>query len=56
MQFRDVSAEVKLQWLEEAVAFVNRFVSAEKRERWRRFIASLPMVARNDRGGGCALQ
>lgn len=37
-QFRDAPAEEKLRWLEEAAAFVNRFVSAEKRERWRRFV------------------
>lgn len=37
-QFRDAPAEAKLRWLEEAVAFVNRFVSPEKRERWRRFV------------------
>lgn len=37
-QFKDAPAEVKLRWLEEAVAFVNRFVSAEKRERWKRYV------------------
>lgn len=37
LQFKDAPAEAKLNWLEEALAFVNRFVSAEKRERWRRF-------------------
>lgn len=37
-QFKDAPAEAKLRWLEEANAFVNRFVSAEKRERWRRFV------------------
>jgi hypothetical protein len=37
-QFKDAPAEEKLRWLEEAVGFVNRFVSAEKRERWRRFV------------------
>jgi hypothetical protein len=37
LQFKDAPAEAKLKWLEEALAFVNRFVSAEKRERWRRF-------------------
>jgi len=38
LQFKDAPAEAKLNWLEEALAFVNRFVSAEKRERWRRFV------------------
>jgi len=37
-QFKDASAEAKLRWLEEAAAFIDRFVSEEKRERWRRFV------------------
>ena len=37
-QFKDAPAEAKLRWLEETIAFVNRFVSAEKRERWKRYV------------------
>jgi hypothetical protein len=35
-QFKDVSPEAKLNWLEEANRFVNDFVSPEKLERWKR--------------------
>ncbi len=35
-QFRDASAEDKLNWLEEANRFVNDFVPREKLERWRK--------------------
>jgi hypothetical protein len=39
MHVRHASAEAKLQWLEEANAFVGQFVEPEKLERWRAFIA-----------------
>ncbi len=35
-QFKDVSPETKLNWLEEANRFVNDFVSPSKRERWKK--------------------
>lgn len=35
--FRGVSAEEKLDWLEEANRFVTDFVPEEKLRRWRRF-------------------
>jgi len=37
-EFRGVSAEAKLQWLEDANRFVRQFVSARKQARWRRFV------------------
>jgi hypothetical protein len=36
-EFRNLSAETKLQWLEEANMFVNEFVSPEKLRRWEDF-------------------
>lgn len=36
-QFKDASAEAKLNWLEEANRFVNDFVSPEKLERWKKY-------------------
>ncbi len=38
--FRDLSAEEKLDWLEEANRFVQDFVPEEKRKRWKKFIES----------------
>jgi hypothetical protein len=35
-RFKDATPEEKLNWLEEANRFVNAFVSAEKRERWKK--------------------
>lgn len=35
-QFKNASAEDKLNWLEEANRFVNDFVSPEKLERWKK--------------------
>jgi hypothetical protein len=35
-QFKDASAEAKLNWLEEANRFVNDFVSSQKQERWKK--------------------
>ena len=35
-QFRNTTAEAKLNWLEEASRFVNDFVSPAKQERWKR--------------------
>ncbi len=35
-QFKDASAEAKLNWLEEANRFVNEFVTPQKRERWKK--------------------
>jgi hypothetical protein len=32
--FRDLPAELKLEWLEQAIRFVEVFVSPEKRARW----------------------
>ena len=32
--FKNLPAEVKLDWLEQAVRFVEAFVSPEKRGRW----------------------
>ena len=32
--FKDLPAEVKLEWLEQAVRFVEAFVSPAKRARW----------------------
>lgn len=32
--FKDLPPEVKLDWLEQAVRFVEAFVSPEKRARW----------------------
>ena len=32
--FKDLPAEVKLDWLEQAVLFVEAFVSPAKRARW----------------------
>ena len=37
-QFKDVSPEAKLNWLEEANRFVNDFVSPKKLERWKKFV------------------
>ena len=31
---RNLTPEMKLEWLEEANEFVNKFVPKEKRERW----------------------
>jgi len=36
-EFQGLSAEAKLQWLEEANMFVNEFVSPEKLRRWEKF-------------------
>jgi hypothetical protein len=36
-EFQGLSAEAKLQWLEEANSFVNEFVSPEKLRRWEEF-------------------
>jgi hypothetical protein len=36
-EFQGLSAEAKLQWLEEANMFVNEFVSPEKLRRWEEF-------------------
>ncbi|MEW6675214.1 MAG: hypothetical protein AB1348_04265 [Nitrospirota bacterium] len=33
-----LSAEAKLEWLEEANKFVNEFVPPEKRKKWEKFI------------------
>ena len=35
-QFKDVSPEAKLDWLEEANKFVHDFVSPSKLERWKK--------------------
>jgi len=35
-QFKNVSAEAKLNWLEEANQFVHDFVSEQKLERWKK--------------------
>ncbi len=35
-QFKDVSSEEKLNWLEEANRFVNDFVPLQKLERWKK--------------------
>ena len=35
-QFKDVSSEEKLNWLEEANRFVNDFVPPQKLERWKK--------------------
>ncbi len=37
-EFQGISAEAKLQWLEDANSFVNEFVSPEKRRKWEEFI------------------
>jgi len=37
-EFQGISAEAKLQWLEDANRFVNEFVSPDKRRRWEEFI------------------
>ena len=37
-QLRDAPAGAKLQWLEEANAFVRQFVSARKLSRWKAFV------------------
>ena len=37
-EFRGVSAEAKLQWLEDANRFVRQFVSARKQARWKRLV------------------
>ena len=37
-QLRSAPAEAKLQWLEEANAFVRQFVSARKLSRWKTFV------------------
>jgi hypothetical protein len=39
LHVRHASAEEKLQWLEEANAFVRQFLDPAKRERWRAYIA-----------------
>jgi hypothetical protein len=36
-EFQGISAEAKLQWLEEANRFVNEFVSPEKLRKWAEF-------------------
>jgi hypothetical protein len=38
MEFQGLSAEAKLQWLEEANSFVAEFVSIEKRKRWEEYL------------------
>lgn len=38
LHVRNASAEAKLQWLEEANAFVRQFVEPETRARWRVFV------------------
>lgn len=38
LQFKDASAEAKLQWLEEAKTFIGQFVGARKLERWKAFV------------------
>ncbi len=35
-QFKNATAEAKLNWLEDAGRFVNDFVSPEKRARWEK--------------------
>ncbi len=35
-QFRNVSAEAKLNWLEDAARFVRDFVPKEKLEKWKK--------------------
>ena len=35
-QFKDASAEAKLNWLEEASRFVRDFVPREKLEKWKK--------------------
>jgi hypothetical protein len=37
-EFQGISAEAKLQWLEEANSFVDEFVSIEKRKRWKEYL------------------
>jgi hypothetical protein len=37
MEFQGLSAEAKLQWLEEANSFINEFVSPEKLKKWEEF-------------------
>jgi hypothetical protein len=37
-EFQGLSAEAKLQWLEDANTFVNEFVSPEKHRKWEEFI------------------
>jgi hypothetical protein len=34
LAFKDAPPEAKLEWLEEANAFVGRFVGKRKRQRW----------------------
>ncbi len=35
-EFKNVSAEARLDWLEEANRFVNDFVPPQKLERWKK--------------------
>jgi len=37
-EFRGLSAEEKLNWLEDANKFVADFVPEEKRRRWKEFV------------------
>ena len=37
-EFYGLSAEAKLEWLEDANNFVNKFLSTEKRKRWEKLI------------------
>lgn len=47
LQFKDASAEAKLQWLEEAQTFIRQFVGARKLERWQAFVRK---GAKKDKG------
>ncbi|MFA4920466.1 MAG: hypothetical protein WC581_14665 [Thermodesulfovibrionales bacterium] len=51
-EFQGLSAEAKLQWLEEANSFVNEFVSPEKLRRWEEFKKAGAESTTTPRGGG----
>jgi hypothetical protein len=47
LQFKDASAEAKLQWLEEAKEFIGQFVGPRKLERWKAFVMNSEKKARD---------
>jgi hypothetical protein len=49
-QLRDAPAEAKLQWLEEANAFVRQFVSARKLSRWKAFVTGKSPLSKGSTG------
>lgn len=38
-EFKDISTEAKLNWLEDANNFINKFLSPENRKKWEKMIS-----------------